>query len=157
MIQGIQQYSTVHDNAVQSVLSGFGEQDVYITEADSEAMPTTIGPSTTIQFGPSTSFCEAGKQVAERLTLNHRQSIAFRLICRQLDRLQREQDGAPQLCQFIGGEGCTGKSRIIQAITELFTSRCISHHLLITATSGTAAARINGITIHSACKFSKDT
>jgi hypothetical protein len=28
---------------------------------------------------------------------------------------------------------------------------------LVTATSGTAAANINGITIHSACKFSKDT
>jgi hypothetical protein len=31
------------------------------------------GPSTTIMFGLSTSFCEAGKQVAEALTLNRRQ------------------------------------------------------------------------------------
>ena len=39
----------------------------------------------------------------------------------------------------------------------LFASKGMSHRLLVTATSGTAAARINGITIHSACNFSKDT
>ena len=32
----------------------------------------------------------------------------------------------------------------------------MSHRLLVTATSGTAAANINGVTIHSACSFSKD-
>lgn len=32
-----------------------------------------------------------------------------------------------------------------------------SHRLLVTATSGTSAANINGVTIHSACRFSKDT
>jgi len=32
----------------------------------------------------------------------------------------------------------------------------MSHRLLLTATSGAAAATIDGMTIHSACKFSKD-
>ncbi|RKK73233.1 hypothetical protein BFJ71_g17436, partial [Fusarium oxysporum] len=58
--------------------------------------------------------------------------------------------------RFVGGEGGTGKSRVIKALVELFASKGISNRLLITATSGTAAARINGITIHSACGFSKD-
>jgi hypothetical protein len=49
------------------------------------------------------------------------------------------------------------KSRIIEALGELFARKGISHRLLVTATSGTAAARINGITIHSACGFSKDS
>ena len=40
---------------------------------------------------------------------------------------------------------------------QIFESKGISHRLLLTATSGTAAARINGVTIHSACGFSKDT
>ncbi|KAI5455814.1 hypothetical protein BGZ63DRAFT_337870, partial [Mariannaea sp. PMI_226] len=62
-------------------------------------------------------------------------------------------DKAPQLCQFIGGEGGTGKSRIIEAIVKLFASKDIAHHMLVTATSGTAAARINGITIHSVCSI----
>ena len=158
MIQGIQEHdhSASHNNAVRSVLSGFGEQDVHITDTDSENMPINTGPTTTVRLGPSTSYLETGRQVAEELTLNHRQSIAFRLICRHLDLIRHEEDRAPQLCQFVGGEGGTGKSRIIQAVAELFVRRSISHRLLVTATSGTAAARINGITIHSACKFSKD-
>jgi len=38
----------------------------------------------------------------------------------------------------------------------LFSGKSISHRLLVTATSGTAAPRINGVMIHSACGFSKD-
>lgn len=56
---------------------------------------------------------------------------------------------------FLGGEGGTGKLRIIAVLVELFAIRAMAHRLLITATSGTAAAYISGITIHSACKFSK--
>ncbi|KAF1807884.1 hypothetical protein P152DRAFT_366258, partial [Eremomyces bilateralis CBS 781.70] len=89
-------------------------------------------------------------------TLNRKQSIVFRLICRQLDRVHRDESGVPQLCQFIGGEGGTGKSRIIGAVAALFARKGIPHRLLVTATSGTAVANIDGVTIHSACGFSKD-
>jgi len=160
MIQGIQGLPNVnttgHSAAVHSVLNGSGEQNVDITATDSETLVQGTEPSMDIRFGPSTSFCEAGRQVAESFTLNHRQSIALRLICRQLDRIRRDEQGTPQLCQYIGGEGGTGKSRIIDAITELFIRKGIPHRLLVTATSGTAAAKINGVTIHSACHFSKD-
>jgi hypothetical protein len=161
MIQGIQSQpdsnTTGHSEAVHSILSGFGEDDIDITPADSETLVRGTGPSTSIQFGSATSFLEAGRRLAELFTLNQRQSIAFRIICRQLDRVHRNERGTPQLCQFIGGEGGTGKSRIIEALGELFARKGISHRLLVTATSGTAAARINGITIHSACGFSKDS
>ncbi|KAM4061029.1 AAA domain-containing protein [Hirsutella rhossiliensis] len=110
-----------------------------------------------IRFGASTSFLEAGKALAARLTLNKKQAIAFLIICRQLDLIRRgEKSNVRQLCQFVGGEGGTGKSRVIEALVELFASKDQSNRLMITATSGTAAARINGITIHSACGFSKD-
>lgn len=42
-------------------------------------------------------------------------------------------------------------------MVELFANKGMSHRLLVTATSGTAAANISGITIHSACGFSMDT
>ncbi|XP_044715176.1 ATP-dependent DNA helicase PIF1 [Hirsutella rhossiliensis] len=66
-------------------------------------------------------------------------SIALLIICRQLDQARQGGDAgdsgdAGQLCLFVGGEG-----------------EDLSSQLLITATSGTAAARINGITLHSAC------
>ena len=38
----------------------------------------------------------------------------------------------------------------------MFASKGISQHLIVMATSETAAASINGITIHSACSMSKD-
>jgi len=90
-------------------------------------------------------------------TLNRRQSITLQLICRQLNRVRRDKREVSQFCQFIGGEGGTGKSHVIETLAALFASKGISHRLLVTVTSGTAAARINGITIHLACNFLKDT
>ncbi|KAM4065584.1 PIF1-like helicase [Hirsutella rhossiliensis] len=93
--------------------------------------------------------------LAGQLTLNEKQAIALLIVCRQLDRIRQGDDaggdGGGQLCLFIGGEGGTGKSRVIEALVELLARRDLSSRLLVTATSGTAAARINGITLHSAC------
>ncbi|KJZ68709.1 hypothetical protein HIM_11900 [Hirsutella minnesotensis 3608] len=161
MIQGIQSMATapVGDRraTVRSVLTGFGEDDIAMAAADAEETVAEASAGMEMRFGASTSFLETGKDLAARFTLNRKQAIAFLIICRQLDLIRRS-DGANagQLCQFVGGEGRTGKSRVIEALVELLASKDQSNRLLITATSGTAAARINGITIHSACGFSKD-
>ena len=42
-------------------------------------------------------------------------------------------------------------------MVELFASKGVLHRLLVTATSGTVAVKINGVTIHSACNLLKDT
>ncbi|KJZ70513.1 hypothetical protein HIM_10099 [Hirsutella minnesotensis 3608] len=161
MIQGIQSVATapVGDRraTVRSVLTGFGEDDIAMTAADVEETVAEATAGMEMRFGASTSFLEAGKDLAARFTLNRKQAMAFLIICRRLDLIRRSDGGnAGQLCQFVGGEGGTGKSRVIEALAELFASKDQSNRLLITATSGTAAARINGITIHSACGFSKD-
>ncbi|KJZ73069.1 hypothetical protein HIM_07453 [Hirsutella minnesotensis 3608] len=58
----------------------------------------------------------------------------------QLDPVHRGEKGdLGQFCQFVGGEGGTGKSRIIETVVDLFGSKGLSNRLLITATSGTAA------------------
>jgi hypothetical protein len=160
MIQGIQDQrdgsTDRHSAALHDVLSGFGADDIWIGPSDPETVTRSAGPTTSVQLGPSTSFSEDGRQLAELLTLNRRQSIALWLLCRHLDRIHRDDRVIPQLCLFVGGEGGTGKSRVIEAVVQLFARRRIAHRLLVTATSGTAAAGINGITIHSACKLSKD-
>ncbi|OWT42256.1 ATP-dependent DNA helicase PIF1 [Pochonia chlamydosporia 170] len=154
MIQGIQSIAR-HETHVEGVVGGFRDDDVLATGGNPEK--TAARARADVRFGPSTSFFIAGKRLAEVFTLNRRQSIAFLLICRHLDLMQqKEATTIPQLCEFIGGEGGTGKSRVIEALVELFRSKSMSNRLLVTATSGTAAARINGITIHSACNFSKD-
>ncbi|KAM4062405.1 PIF1-like helicase [Hirsutella rhossiliensis] len=118
--------------ALRGVMGGFGEDDVEVTAADADA-------GMRVRLGPSSSFVAAGRELAGRLTLNEKQSIALLIICRQLDQARQGGDAgdsgdAGQLCLFVGGEG-----------------EDLSSQLLITATSGTAAARINGITLHSAC------
>ncbi|KAH6956008.1 hypothetical protein BKA56DRAFT_602814, partial [Ilyonectria sp. MPI-CAGE-AT-0026] len=148
MIQGIQNmaaaHKTDHGAAVRSVLTGFGEVDIQMTAADlEEETAGEAGPGIEVDFGASTSFLEAGKALAVRFTLNKRQTIAFLIICRQLDSIQRSGRGdVGQLCEYVGGEGGTGKSRVIEVLVELFASNGISNRLLITATSGTAAAQI---------------
>ncbi|KAM4067857.1 PIF1-like helicase [Hirsutella rhossiliensis] len=107
-----------------------------------------------VRLGPSSSFVAAGRswRASSRST---KQAIALLIVCRQLDRIRQGDDaggdGGGQLCLFIGGEGGTGKSRVIEALVELLARRDLSSRVLVTATSGTAAARINGITLHSAC------
>ncbi|KAM4056467.1 PIF1-like helicase [Hirsutella rhossiliensis] len=121
--------------ALRGVMGGFGEDDMDVTAADGDV--------------------DAGTAAVMRLTLNEKQAIALLIVCRQLDRIRQGDDaggdGGGQLCLFIGGEGGTGKSRVIEALVELLARRDLSSRLLVTATSGTAAARINGITLHSAC------
>ncbi|KJZ69562.1 hypothetical protein HIM_11055 [Hirsutella minnesotensis 3608] len=161
MIQGVQNIAvpsgTDRAAAAQSILAGFGEDDVHLTQSDAGGPTRQADAGMSVRLGPSTSFVHAGKALAARLTLNKRQAIAFLILCRRLDLLRQGDEGdVAQLCQFVGGKGGTGKSRVIQALVDLFASMDMSSRLLITATSGTATARINGITIHSACGLSKD-
>lgn len=161
MIRGIQDQAynggAENDAAISRVLNGFGEDDIAVPQRTSDVIIPTSGPLASVQFGRSTSFSEIGEQVAETMTLNRRQSIALRLVCQHLDWRHRGLKDVPQLCQFVGGEGGTGKSRVIEAIVALFASKGLLHRLLVTATSGAAAARINGMTIHAACNVSVDS
>ncbi|XP_044715147.1 PIF1-like helicase domain-containing protein [Hirsutella rhossiliensis] len=91
--------------ALRGVMGGFGEDDIDVTAADGDA--------------------DAG--TAAGLTLNEKQAIALLIVCRQLDRIRQGDDaggdGGGQLCLFIGGEGGTGKSRVIEALVELLARR----------------------------------
>jgi hypothetical protein len=66
-------------------------------------------------------------------------------------RLQ-EQEGR-QHFQYVGGEGGTGKSRVIHAIKDMFRLKDCLHTLLLTGASGNAAALIGGVTLHSAANI----
>lgn len=55
-----------------------------------------------------------------------------------------------QLLRCMGGAGGTGKSRVIDALKDLFQVRGEVHRAVFTASSGGAAANIGGSTIRSA-------
>ncbi|XP_044714587.1 PIF1-like helicase domain-containing protein [Hirsutella rhossiliensis] len=96
-------------------------QGVQITAAEAEETAGNAEAGMEVRLGPSTSFLEAGK-LTRRLTLNRKQAIALSIICRHLDLMRRGDGGGDvsQLCQFVGGEGGTGKSRVIEALAERF-------------------------------------
>ncbi|KAM4062523.1 ATP-dependent DNA helicase PIF1 [Hirsutella rhossiliensis] len=131
MIQGIQSMAPAHGTdrgaAERSVLTGFGEEDVQMTRAEAEETAGNAGAGMEVRLGPSTSFLEAGKGLTTRLTLNKKQAIAFSILCRHLDSMRQGDGGdVSQLCQFVGGEGGTGKSRVIGALVGLFAAKGIS-------------------------------
>ncbi|XP_044717320.1 PIF1-like helicase domain-containing protein [Hirsutella rhossiliensis] len=86
--------------ALRGVMGGFGEDDMDVTAADGDV--------------------DAGTAAVMR-------AIALLIVCRQLDRIRQGDDaggdGGGQLCLFIGGEGGTGKSRVIEALVELLARR----------------------------------
>ncbi|KAM4062608.1 PIF1-like helicase [Hirsutella rhossiliensis] len=109
------------------------------------------GPRMLVDVSPATSFAEMGHTAAASFTLNYLQTMALQLVCRFLDKYTANPDSAGQHLQYTGGPGGTGKSRIIDALKDVFAARNQPHLLQITGTSGSSAAQIGGTTIHSAC------
>ena len=86
--------------------------------------------------------------------LNEEQRRAFFLVCDHRRRNHPDNMNPPsQLLLYLPGAGGTGKSRVIQAITEYFQRTGQRATLLILAPTGIAAANISGSTIHSVCGF----
>ncbi|KAH7302896.1 hypothetical protein B0I35DRAFT_403075 [Stachybotrys elegans] len=113
MIQGIQGMNDV------AVNDGPQRRRSHDETARRDSSEPGVGPTVAVCFGPSTSFMAAGRQLVERFTLNEKQSIAFLSICRHLDLVchgenenTNSDERAPQLRQFVGGEGGTGKDLI---------------------------------------------
>ncbi|KAG7408961.1 ATP-dependent DNA helicase PIF1 [Fusarium oxysporum f. sp. raphani] len=108
-------------------------------------------PRMLVELGPVGGFTELGLRAASTYTLNGLQSMALQLVCRFLDKYIDHPDSAGQNLQYVGGPGGTGKSRIVDALRDVFAARGQPHHPQITGTSGSEAAQIGGTTLHSAC------
>ncbi|KAJ7611288.1 hypothetical protein FB45DRAFT_760671, partial [Roridomyces roridus] len=81
----------------------------------------------------------------QKWTLNEEQARAFRLIA-----YHSLQDRPDQLRMLLTGPGGTGKSRVIDALRDLFQLRGESRRLRLAAYTGVAARNISGMTLHSA-------
>ena len=94
------------------------------------------------------SFEELKNECIEKFTLNQLQKLCFTIIIDHITNPLKEQ-----LIFYIGGEGGTGKSRIIQSLTYFFEKSNIIHKLKKMAFCATAAWNIGGRTIHSMLKI----
>lgn len=80
--------------------------------------------------------------------LNKEQAMAFSIISHHLFQ-QLHGQNPPQLLMAIHGQGGTGKTRLLKAITSLFDEMGCKDRFAKTALSGVAASQIGGQTLHS--------
>jgi hypothetical protein len=80
--------------------------------------------------------------------------MALEIVALHIFQPQHPND--KQLLMGIFGEGGTGKSRVIDAIRQWFLICNCSNQLSIMATTGTAAIKIRGTTVHSAIGIGVD-
>ena len=80
-----------------------------------------------------------------RFSLNNEQERAFRIISNHVSATTNEQ-----LKMYLGGMGGTGKSQVIKALIYLFGQRKEDYRFIVLASTGTAAALLNGSTYHKA-------
>ncbi|KAG1847831.1 hypothetical protein DFJ58DRAFT_730013 [Suillus subalutaceus] len=80
--------------------------------------------------------------------LNKEQSMAFTIIAEHIYRLLNGED-PPQLLMVIHGLGGMGKTRLLKAITKMFSDMGIADRFAKTALTGVAACQIGGKTLHS--------
>lgn len=100
----------------------------------------------------SIGFDVSVDQIIEHWTLNSEQARAFRIVAEH--SLQKRPD---QLRMFLSGPGGTGKSRVIDALTDFFNSRGEGRRIRLSAFTGVAARNIRGMTLHSALSLSQFT
>lgn len=93
---------------------------------------------------PSIPDISVNSMVSE-WSLNTEQARAFRIIAMH----SMDQELKP-LRMYIGGPGGTGKSRVIQALTDFFERRGESRRLRLASFTGAAAKNIGGTTLHTA-------
>src|SRR5271163_1962764 len=96
---------------------------------------------------------EYSSQETQKFTLNSEQARGLRIIAEHSMGIHRF---GPQLLMGIFGEGGTGKSTVVDSIKYWFRITNQSERLSITATTGAAAAKVKGRTLHSAAGIAMD-
>lgn len=102
---------------------------------------------------------KAYREVCIAESLNTKQAIVLKLlgnVVMQRQAVINKTHGIGSLnalLLYLGGEGGTGKSRLISAFCRLLSDIGLRSTLKVCATTGAAADNINGSTLHSACRL----
>ena len=86
-------------------------------------------------------------------SLNQEQRQAYDIITWHLDQTLAGRNPAP-LRMIVHGEGGTGKSKVLQTVTEAFKQQGCQSRLLKAAYTGVAASHIDGKTTHTIASLS---
>ena len=96
---------------------------------------------------PRTAVSEAALDMIDPIALRKDQRRAYDIIIWYLDQTLAERN-PPPLRMLLHGEGGTGKSKVIQTVTEGFKARGVQFMLIKAAYTGVAASLIDGKTTH---------
>ncbi|KAJ3559970.1 hypothetical protein NM688_g18 [Phlebia brevispora] len=91
------------------------------------------------------------ENVINEWTLNAEQAYAFRIIATHASRPRHEVE---QLRMFLNGPGGTGKSRVINALSDFFRRRGEERRFRLASYTGIAARNVGGITLHTSLSIS---
>jgi hypothetical protein len=120
--------------------SGFRSMDYQDVAAIHSGNPNV--PESTTE--PADTVLSIDDVIAE-YTLNTEQSRALRLIAEH-----SLEKGDQPLRMFLGGPGGTGKSRVLNALTDFFRRRSQERRFRLASYTGDAARNISGMTLHAA-------
>ncbi|HLO39007.1 MAG TPA: DUF6570 domain-containing protein [Lacibacter sp.] len=95
-----------------------------------------------------TSLYSKKNNIIVQNNFNEKQELAFSLVADHLIQFLSTGTKPPSFRFLLLGEGGTGKSRVINGIRQFFEDVGKPSLLRVTATTGKAAALINGTTIH---------
>lgn len=141
----------VWENALNSVILSSNDSDDAVPPSDAAAVPdeitevhlpslhepeVTVAPS---NISPHIPFCP---------NLNRKQAMAHDIITSHL-RAHLLNKTPTQRLMIVHGQGGTGKTALLNAISKTFSEITSPHSLAKTAMSGVAASLIGGQTLHS--------
>ncbi|KAF9782783.1 hypothetical protein BJ322DRAFT_1008668, partial [Thelephora terrestris] len=143
-------------NLLQSVIDERAKASNAVLPTDAIPNTTTIERSTLLSDLPldtpaavllQSATSEQALPAVDLDCLKPDQLRAYRIVTWHLDETLRGSS-VPPLRMVLYGEGGTGKSRVIQTITEAFAARGVSHMLMKAAYTGVAASLVDGKTTH---------
>ncbi|KAG2749904.1 hypothetical protein P692DRAFT_20730614, partial [Suillus brevipes Sb2] len=93
---------------------------------------------------------EVIQQIGEQFQLNDKQWIAFRIIAEHFvhNVIEKQSDQCLQLTMLMTGPGGTGKTHVVKAVRAVMEYYGHGHIIRFLAPTGSAAALIDGMTIH---------
>ncbi|KAF7328376.1 ATP-dependent DNA helicase [Mycena venus] len=141
--------STLHATPVNSTHNSvlLSDGSAFRAAETDHAFQEVMGVHSMGQLSPTTALPVPATvdEVIAEYTLNTEQARAFRIIAE--DSLDRR--GSP-LRMFLGGPGGTGKSRVINGLTDFFKQRGQGRRFRLASYTGVAARNISGMTLHAA-------
>ena len=139
-------------NLLQSAVDGRANapalpENISTATIERSTLPGDPPPSIPAAILLQSATSEQALPAMDPVCLKPDQLRAYRIVTWHLGETLRGGD-IPPLRMVLYGEGGTGKSRVIQTITEVFAARGMSHMLVKAAYTGVAASLVDGKTTH---------